>query len=301
LLISQINKHIAERQRQYYEYQMQMMKSTYDNTRMLRHDLKNKLSPLHNLALAGNSEELAVQLAKLMDICYENKEYSKSGNSTIDSIINFKLQHAEAKGITVTTDIIIPAELSISTFDIAVVIGNLVDNALEATIKTTDRWIDIKIKYTNSVYLKVGLSVFYDGKNLLDHTERGYPPRCSVSRYKNESNKGIGFGKRLWHFILWGRGIMVISRSRNKEGCVVKKAILSGLGASIIFYIVCGILSGTLADIIFFTGDPFIMSFHQYTYMGLVILCGIIVTCTVFLNTKLDNLKNELLNNENRK
>ena len=81
----------------------------------------------------------------------------------------------------------------------------------------------------------------------------------------------------------------------------MKKAIFSGIGASIIFYIVWGILGGTLAVFIFLTGDPFIISFHRYTYMGLVILCGIIVTCTVFLNTKLDNLKNELLNNENRK
>jgi len=73
----------------------------------------------------------------------------------------------------------------------------------------------------------------------------------------------------------------------------VKKAILSGLCASVIFYILGSVFSGTLGAIIFFTGDPYTMSYHRFTYTGLMILCGVIIACTVFLNTKINNFKSE--------
>lgn len=162
LLISQMNTRVAEEQNRYYEYQVQMMKSTLETMSILRHDLKNKLSPLYGLAKTGKSVELVEQLEELMDICHSSNEYSTSGHTTVDSIINFKLQHAEIENILVTTDIFIPSDLMISTFDIAVILGNLLDNALESVIKSSTRWIDLKMKYTKG-RLIVEVSNSYDG------------------------------------------------------------------------------------------------------------------------------------------
>lgn len=162
LLVSQMNKRISEEKNRYYEYQVQMMKSTLEKMHTLRHDLKNRLSPLYPLAAAGRNEELLERLSELTEICSIRKEYSASGNSTVDSIINFKLQQTEAQNIDVTTDIMIPPKLEIPTFDIAVVIGNLIDNALEATVKTNHRWIDLKLNYTKG-RLIVELQNSYDG------------------------------------------------------------------------------------------------------------------------------------------
>ncbi len=184
LLVSQMNKRITEEQNRYYEYQVHMMKTTLDNIRVLRHDLKNKLSPLYGLAVAGKNEELAAQLAELTAICCVGKEYSKSGNSTVDSIINFKLQQAEAENIAIVTDILIPKELSIPTFDIAVILGNLIDNALEATVKTEERWINIKVTYTKG-RLITEINNSYDGivKKTANHFH---------SRKENTINHGMG-------------------------------------------------------------------------------------------------------------
>ncbi|MDD3339849.1 MAG: GHKL domain-containing protein [Lachnospiraceae bacterium] len=184
LLVFQMNKRIVEEQSRYYEYQVQIMESTLKNMHMLRHDLKNKLSPLYGLALTGKSEELAVQIAELTDICSINNEYSKSGNSTVDSIINFKLQQAKKEDIVISTDIFIPDDLSMSTFDIAVILGNLLDNALEAVVKSPDRWIDIKMKYTKGrLILEINNS--YDG--IVKTVANRY-----LSRKEDRINHGIG-------------------------------------------------------------------------------------------------------------
>ncbi len=74
----------------------------------------------------------------------------------------------------------------------------------------------------------------------------------------------------------------------------MKKVILGGLSAAVIFHIISTIFSGTIGSIIFSTGDPYTMSYHKYTYTGLLILCGVIVACTLFLNMKINNLKSEI-------
>jgi sensor histidine kinase regulating citrate/malate metabolism len=95
-------------------------------------------------------------------MCQISKEYVTSGNSTIDSSINFKLQQAEKQNIKISSDILIPVDLSISIFDIAIILGNLLDNALEAVSNIDDRWIDIKIKHTKGrLIIKINNS--YDG------------------------------------------------------------------------------------------------------------------------------------------
>ena len=184
LLVAQMNRRIIEEQNRYYENQVEMMESALKNMRMLRHDFKNKLSPLCELAKSGKINELTERLSELTDMCQITKEYAVSGNSTIDSIINFKLQQAEKKNIQIKADILIPEDLSVETFDMAVILGNLLDNALEAVTQTGDRWIHIRIKYTKGRLIIV-INNSFNGlaKKVEDHY---------ITRKKDEKNHGLG-------------------------------------------------------------------------------------------------------------
>lgn len=184
LLSEQMERRVAEEQNRFYEYQVCMMKDTLDSIRMFRHDMKNKLSALYMLAQKDQHEELMLRLEELTDVCNKNKEYAHSGNITIDSIINYKLQKAEEKHIRITADIIVPKELTVSTFDITVVFGNLLDNAIEAVTYVEDRWIDIRTKYTKG-RLIIEISNSYDGTLL--RTAKGI-----VSRKEDKENHGMG-------------------------------------------------------------------------------------------------------------
>lgn len=163
LLATQMEQRLAEEQIRFYEHQVQIMKTSLENMRMLRHDLKNKLSPLYSLAQAGQSEELLHQLSELTSFYGVNQEYVNSGNNTIDDIINFKLSSSRNLNISVSTDILIPEKLSLPTFDIVVILGNLLDNAIEAVANTDERWIDIKLRYTKG-RLIIEINNSYDGK-----------------------------------------------------------------------------------------------------------------------------------------
>ena len=184
LMQEQMTRRVTEEQNRFYEYQVRIMKDTLDSIRMLRHDMKNKLSTLYTMAQKGQDEELMLHLKELTDVCNKTKEYSHSGNITIDSIINYKLQNAEQRHIKVTADIFVPMELAVPTFDLAVVLGNLLDNAIEAVSYLEDRWIDIRVKYTKG-RLIIEINNTYDG--MLPRTLEGI-----VSRKEDKENHGIG-------------------------------------------------------------------------------------------------------------
>lgn len=83
-----------------------------------------------------------------------------TGNIAIDSVINYKMTQAYENNISVETDIAIPEKLEVDEDDMAVVLGNALDNAIEAVLKVrneNERYIKIKMEYeqeTLSIYIK---------------------------------------------------------------------------------------------------------------------------------------------------
>lgn len=184
-MLEQMNKRLVEEQNKYYEHQIELMKSSLENIKIFRHDLKNKLSPIYGLAISGKNEELIERISELTETCSGNYGQIISGNSDLDSIINFKLQHAEKEKIKVSTKILVPAKLSISSFDLAVILGNLIDNSMEAvsTIES-DRWINIDMIYTKGrLILKISNS--FDG--ILKKSDDFF-----ISRKSDQANHGLG-------------------------------------------------------------------------------------------------------------
>jgi len=155
-----------------YEHQFELMKASLAATRAYRHDLMNHISTLYSLFENDEKEKLKEYLSELM---MNNKviksDYSHSGNLVIDSILNFKLQEAENLGIHVNLDVCVPEHLEVKSFDMTVILGNLLDNAIHAcsllpddkkVIKAVIRYdkgrliIDIKNHYNNKIIYENG-------------------------------------------------------------------------------------------------------------------------------------------------
>ncbi|MEF9922752.1 MAG: ATP-binding protein [Anaerovoracaceae bacterium] len=77
-----------------------------------------------------------------------DKVLVNSGNQDIDSILNYKFEKGKEAGVQISTNISVPSTLSIEPFDIAVILGNTIDNALEAVLNVSERWIHVEIHYS---------------------------------------------------------------------------------------------------------------------------------------------------------
>lgn len=124
------------------------LEDSYNRTRALRHDLKNHLKVLSGMAKSGTREELLEYLDTMVDTVEESTYVSVCGNSAVDAVLNEKLATAQKNNIASHFDVCKLTDTKIPPMDLCVIIGNALDNAIEAAVKIPDiekRYIHLKI------------------------------------------------------------------------------------------------------------------------------------------------------------
>jgi signal transduction histidine kinase len=147
-MVDKMDKILLGQQNKYYQKQFELMESSLKTTKAMRHDLRNHLSAIYSLVEKGESEAALKHLSRMTDIYDDKKQYACTENIDIDSILNFKIQEAEHQNIKIVLDLSIPEKMSILSFDLAIILGNLLDNAIEAVSELKkEREIKTKINY----------------------------------------------------------------------------------------------------------------------------------------------------------
>ena len=111
-------------------------------------------------------------------------EYVDSGNKEIDSTLNYLLQKADKILDNTKISIVLPENLSVHTFSINVILGNLLDNAIEAAQNSKEKYLGIDIR-TKRGLLFITIENSYDGSIQLHKNE-------IVTSRKNKESHGIG-------------------------------------------------------------------------------------------------------------
>ncbi len=154
-------------------HQYQEIREIYLNMRGWRHDYHNHLQVMKAHMAAGRGEELRRYLDDLEESLDQVDTYVKSGNLMADAILNSKLSLAEQRRIRVSCRAVLPGELSVEDVDLCVILGNLLDNAVEACekIPQEQRFLRVYIAAKGS---QLYLSVQNSAKEELDFDERHY-------------------------------------------------------------------------------------------------------------------------------
>lgn len=119
--------------------QVNEVQNMYMTMRGWRHDYHNHLQTLKAHLKLNQVEEAKVYLDRLeVDLDSINK-LIESGNVNIDAILNSKLSLALKDDIEINYNAEVPQELTVSDIDLCVLIGNLIDNAVESCNKMTEQ------------------------------------------------------------------------------------------------------------------------------------------------------------------
>ena len=130
----QIDKRIAAYQRELIETHYREVENMYRQIRGWRHDYRNHIQMMKVLAANGNMDALKAYLDELDTDLNTVDTVVKTGNPMADAILNSKISLARSRNIPTQVDAHIPVKLKMSELDLCCIIGNLFDNAMEASM-----------------------------------------------------------------------------------------------------------------------------------------------------------------------
>lgn len=135
LFSKKINKQIEAYQQELIETHYKEVDNMYRQIRGWRHDYRNHIQTMKAYAASEDWEAINRYLDLLDKDLTTVDTVIKTGNPMTDAILNSKISLANARGIKVVADAHIPVKLKSSEIDLCCIIGNLFDNAIEASMK----------------------------------------------------------------------------------------------------------------------------------------------------------------------
>ena len=143
----QYEKALIDYQNKILSQEMDEVRSIYMTMRGWRHDYHNHMQSVKAYLAKDNITEAKEYLNRLEEDLADIRLLFDTGNLNVDAILNAKISLALENGIRCDYKAVIPKELSVSDIDLCVVIGNLIDNAVEAcrTVKKEEQFLRLYI------------------------------------------------------------------------------------------------------------------------------------------------------------
>lgn len=147
IMYSIIDRRIERFQSDIIEKQVREIQNMYRQVRGWRHDYRNHIQNMKIQLAEGNYDKLSDYLCELADDLDTVDTVIKTGNVMADAILNSKLDIAEKLGVSLNVKASIPDRLPMSDVELCSVLGNMLDNAVEAcgALPENERFIRVYI------------------------------------------------------------------------------------------------------------------------------------------------------------
>jgi len=215
-------KAIEEHYRQQLYY-MKNLEEMTDRLKAERHDFNHHLGVIYGLLESGDADKAGEYASQLVKTAGEYQNLVNVPYPMVRAMLNYKLSAAKDKNIRLMLHIGVPEGLVLPEFDLTVILGNLLDNAMEAcmTVDENDRYI--------------GFNMFYKPDYLIIQTENPANDASKPQSGKHSTTKSDaenhGYGLRNIEFLAHKHnGFMKTSRENGAFKADV--AILTALGQS---------------------------------------------------------------------
>lgn len=188
LLIHLMEEHhtakLIEKQNQAYQAQLEVVQQSQMRLRCLRHDMKNHLFQMQRFLEENDLDALWEYLNTTKSYLYDAQWVPYTQNEAVNSILNYKLAPLRQTKAYLQIRVELPETFTFQVFDLNVILGNLLDNAIEASghiFPEEQRHIKLTLK------AEMGLIRLHVG-NRFD----GFLPKDKSTRKADTQNHGIG-------------------------------------------------------------------------------------------------------------
>lgn len=188
---------ILAQEKKHMESQIQMQKKHYselaaqiEKIRTMRHDIRHHLTQLSALLKVGDAESATQYLDRITESNLTNSPLSFCDNYYVDVLLRYYYSRAEELQVPMSIHAALPEHPGIAEEDLCVVLGNLLENALEANTSVPDkhRRISVSLKYRDAM-MAIEIQNTYTGE--LVSNGRGFHSTKHPSRESELHGIGI--------------------------------------------------------------------------------------------------------------
>ena len=123
---------LVEYQTEQSEKHLNEVRSIHNEMRGYKHDFHHHLQTLKGQLEAGEVDRALAYIEQLDSQLMNVDTLLKTGNVSLDAVLSAKLAQAKAENIAVTVKANVPDTLTVSDVELSIIVGNLLDNAIEA-------------------------------------------------------------------------------------------------------------------------------------------------------------------------
>ena len=169
MMATSLNKNARLQQENHF---LSLQRARYDNlctaieeARQARHDIRHHFLQLSSLAENGELEKIKEYLSNA-DSKMPSFEFHFCDNHAADSILGYYSACAKREQIPFLAKIDLPAQFSVDEIDMCLVLSNLLENAIEASLKTecSRRKITVEMYLHHSHLLLIQVENTFNGK-----------------------------------------------------------------------------------------------------------------------------------------
>ena len=163
------------------------IKSTNDSLRGFRHDLNNHLQVLDGYLNLGKYDKAKDYLEEIGEFISLTENVTNTGHSLLDAVIGAKITYARRLGIKASLMLQVPHELPLTQLELCTVLGNILDNAIEACERIPDPAVPKELSLSIDLFAGHLRILLRNCALLPDNVDL-----ANLTTSKNESGHGIG-------------------------------------------------------------------------------------------------------------
>ncbi len=158
--LQQENQLLSMQQQRY-----ESLKTAIEEARQARHDMRHQLNQISALVETGDLEDIKSYLAKTVSRI-PNLDMHFCENRAVDSVVGYYCALAKREDIPFCTKLDLPESLPVDEIDMCLVLSNLLENALEASLRAAPdrRQIEMTAYVHAERFLLIEVENTFDGE-----------------------------------------------------------------------------------------------------------------------------------------
>ncbi|MEG2957349.1 MAG: ATP-binding protein [Christensenellaceae bacterium] len=200
------DKLIAQQHMAQMQHQMEIRDEQYkritdniESSRKLRHDMRHHAIALQGYLSAGELQKAEGYLSRFMTTLDEHELEKLCDNTIVNTVVGYYKANAMEKGIDFTIRISMPKEITVQDSDMAVLLGNLLENAITAA------------QYAERDHKTIALNIIRSGQMLAITVDNSFDGNIKMEYGKYLSLKsqhvGVGLGSIESIAVKYGGGV----------------------------------------------------------------------------------------------